>query len=73
MRSVGFTIVAIAVAAIGTSGTTHAQAISLGRIASFTITGAAIKAPLDGLKGDATRGRTPHRGTGGDSVGPCTS
>ena len=67
MRAVVATILATTAATLATSGA-HAQATTgtAGRIAGFTITGDAIKAPLDGLRGDAARGRTlafdPERG-----------
>ena len=67
MRAVVATMLATTAATLATSGA-HAQATTgtAGRIAGFTITGDAIKAPLDGLRGDAARGRTlafdPERG-----------
>lgn len=66
MRAAASIVVASAAAALATSWMAHAQGTSPGKIASFTITGDAIKAPLDGLAGDAARGRIlafdPERG-----------
>lgn len=66
MRADISTLIAVAAAMLATTGAAHAQGPAPGRIASFAIAGDAIKAPLDGLKGDAARGRTlafdPERG-----------
>ena len=66
MRPAVSMFIAIAAATLATTGAAYAQGTSPGKIASFTIFGDAIKAPLDGFKGDPVRGRTlaydPERG-----------
>jgi sulfur-oxidizing protein SoxX len=66
MRAAVLIVASLTAAALTTSAITHTQEPAPGKIANFTISGDAIKAPLDGLTGDAARGRTlaydPERG-----------
>lgn len=66
MRAAVYPCMAMAAAMLAATTAAHAQGTPSGKIASFTISGDTIKSPLDGLTGDAARGRTlafdPERG-----------